>query len=78
MTAPIDRLMDAVEWEVMPPREPNPDGVPHVTHSGILDLAGFQFRVFQLSSGQRVLDAGDVEKFFGGAGRNDGHGGAEA
>lgn len=66
MTAPISRMLDAVEWEVLPPQEPS-DGLPVATHAGILTIAGYPFRVFQLSNGQRVFDADDLAQFFAGA-----------
>ena len=63
--APIDILLDRVEWEEVwhptPPKGP----LPHVTHKGVLKIANLEFRCFVLSDGQRVLDADDVERQFG-------------
>lgn len=68
MTTPMDNLFGAVEWTALPRDGDEPwDGVePHATHEGTLTIAGFSFRVYQLSDGSRVLDADDVAAFFGG------------
>jgi hypothetical protein len=65
---PIAMMLDGLAWTAAPPREPNPDGIPHVTHSGVLEMPGcVPLRVYQLSSGQRIIDADDFAAFFGGA-----------
>jgi hypothetical protein len=62
---PIDMMLDGLAWTAAPPREPSPDGIPHVTHSGLLEMpAGAPLRVYQLSSGQRIIDADDLAAFF--------------
>jgi len=65
---PIAKLLDAVSWRPVcyetDPSEVS-DGLPHVTHEGTLDFCGTKFRVYQLSSGDRVIDADDIKEFFG-------------
>lgn len=63
---PIDILVGAVEMTPLPvDDEPRADGLLHATHEGVLEIGELTIRVWQLSDGQRVLDAGDVERFFG-------------
>ncbi|MCK9458281.1 MAG: hypothetical protein M0R80_01355 [Proteobacteria bacterium] len=65
--SPIQILLDGVEWESLPAEPPELDGeVPFATHRGVLDLGGVKLKVYQLSDGQRVIDAEDLEALFGG------------
>jgi hypothetical protein len=62
--SPIDMMLDGAEWVAAPPREPDPGGLPHVTHSGVLNLPGFgSFRVYRLSDGRAIVDAVDFAAF---------------
>lgn len=65
MSAPIDMMLDGVTWVAAPPREPDPDGIPHVTHSGVLRLGCGcpEIPVFQLSDGHRVIDEAGLRAF---------------
>jgi hypothetical protein len=67
---PIDALLDKVEWTPTENGEPReewkPGDLPYATHSGMLDLGGIMLRVYQLNTGDRVIDGEDVEKFLGG------------
>lgn len=55
--------MTAVEH----PPETLTDGLPYTTHEGKIDLGGGRsIRIYQLSTGERVFDAGDVNAFFSG------------
>lgn len=68
MSTPMDKLLDAVKWtpvEVCKPAD-NPDNLPTVTHEGILTIGDRKLRCYQLSSGQRIIDAKDLEDFFSG------------
>lgn len=63
----IDMLMDGVKWEpVEYETEPSlvSDVIPHATHRGVLRIYNTEFRVYQLSNGQRIIDAEDLEEFF--------------
>lgn len=60
---PIDVLLDQVDWT--PIDSHLPDEERHATHSGILNIDGFELRVFQLNDGQRIILKEDFERFFG-------------
>ena len=64
MTAPIDIILDRVKWLPVPVPEEAPD-MPYTTYEGTLNFLGHDFKVYQLSNGQRVFDAEDLERFFG-------------
>ncbi len=68
MNEPMKQLLDAVLWRKVE-YETDPsmisDSLPHVTHEGMLEMMNFKFRVYQLSSGERVIDADDLKEFFG-------------
>jgi len=63
MTSPIDRMMDGVQWEILPPQT-EPSDLPYATHKGTLRIGDFAFDAYRLSNGLRVLDADSVERFF--------------
>lgn len=61
MSTPIERMLDAVEWRVTGVQ---PDGeLPYATHEGILYIGDVALRAYQLSDGQRVIDADDLTEF---------------
>jgi hypothetical protein len=63
---PVQVFLDSLEWTpVENDARPVNDGVPYVTHQGEFKVGEDTFKVYQLSDGQRVIDAGDVEDFFG-------------
>ena len=55
-----DHLFDGVNW-VQIPAPPDHSEVPYATHEGILRFANLNIRVYQLSTGQRVLDGRDID-----------------
>ena len=61
-SSPMDALLDTVEWEAYPEPEAPTDEL-YATHSGVLQIAGLEFRVFQLSNGQRVIDEASLLVF---------------
>lgn len=63
MEKPIDRIMRMVEWKALPMPTGEVD-LPFATHEGVLDIGGFQFRAYQLNTGQRILNYEDVVAFF--------------
>jgi len=63
--APIDIMMESVDWIKTDYQPTGEEKLPYVTHEGVLDIAGFKLRCYQLSTGDRVLDGGDVSNFFG-------------
>lgn len=64
---PMDALMAAVEWEVVDGAKTNDDGIPYATHSGVLNIMGQSLRVYRLNTGQAIINADDLDAFFGGA-----------
>lgn len=62
----IPAFMQNVKWEVLPPPDKLPeDGIPYATHEGVLEIAGHKLRCAQLSTGEAVFVAEDVERMFG-------------
>lgn len=69
MNSPIEQMLDKIEWQqVVTPIEWVPgvvrEGIPYATHVGMLDIDGIKLRCYQLSNGQRVFNADDVEELF--------------
>jgi hypothetical protein len=61
---PIDRLLDGLNWQVLPPaRDPLP-GTLYATHQGVLKIGGAELKCYTLNNGQRVIDQESLEKFF--------------
>lgn len=65
MSSPIDKLLESVKWSesTKPEKETAEGDLPHVTHSGVLDFAGFNLRCYRLSNGMSVFDADDFNQF---------------
>lgn len=61
---PIDIMMDAVKWELVPKNESIPDETLHATHEGRLEFLGISLKCYRLNDGQAVFDADDVQRFF--------------
>lgn len=60
-------LLDSLEWIALPPCDPGEnDGLPFVTHQATLMVGPVLLRVYQLNTGQRIIDADDLRDFFGG------------
>lgn len=63
---PIDMMLDGVTWVERTEPTPEDDSIPYATHEGVLDLTGFaSLRVYRLSNGMAVINADDLEAFFG-------------
>ena len=62
--APADKLLEQV---VMRPivGVPAPGWTLFATHEGEFEIAGKVLKVYQLSNGQRVIDADSLKQFFG-------------
>lgn len=66
MSAPIDKLLDAVAWEMIPRvAAAQNSGLPFATHSGVLEIAGLKLLVYVLNTGERVFDAKSVAEMLG-------------
>lgn len=63
-TKPMDALLDRLDWEAVPEPASRVLDDPYVTHQGVMYIADHALRVYQLSDGQRVIDADDLESFF--------------
>lgn len=64
---PIEQMLSAVQWEAVPPREPDPEGLPYATHSGVLRILDKSLRCYRLSDGRAVFNADGVTALLGGA-----------
>lgn len=54
------RILDAIPWEPVPrPPAPGEDGLPYVTHKGIMVIGDLRMRVYTLSDGQRIINGED-------------------
>lgn len=64
MNSPMDRLLDAVEWQELPaPTEAADES--YATHQGTLTIGSITLRCYVLKDGRRLIDAEDVQKFLG-------------
>ncbi|MBN8492379.1 MAG: hypothetical protein J0M00_13245 [Burkholderiales bacterium] len=59
----IDAALAQVDWAPTN-SAPTTDGSRYATHSGVLDVLGFEFRVYRLNTGEAVIHADDMERFF--------------
>jgi len=60
-----ERMMELVQWEILPAPENTDGDLPYATSVGILSIGDFHLQVYQLSNGQRVIDERDLKVFFG-------------
>lgn len=65
MKTPMDIMLEKVDWQVVTVDATNDDGLPVVTHSGVLDFAGYSLKCYQLDDGRAIIDADDLNAFFG-------------
>lgn len=67
MSTPIQKLIDDVKWEPVPPpsKAIAASGELYATHTGILTLGISKLKVTQLNDGTRVIDPDSLAKFFG-------------
>lgn len=63
MNDQIPAILTGVEWTEHPAPKQTDDGLPYVTHSGVLNLFHHELRCFRLSDGKAVFHADDFEKF---------------
>lgn len=57
-------FLDAVKMEIVdPPQQASAIGLPFVTHQGTLHFGGFTCQVYQLNTGQRIIDEKAVIAF---------------
>lgn len=64
MKTPIEQMLDAVAWEVVP--EPHTSGdLLYATHSGVFEIGGMKMRCYRLNDGRAIFNAEDFQEFFG-------------
>lgn len=67
MKAPIDSMLERVEW--LPAETPVGQGadnsLPHATHAGVLRIGDMELRCYRLNDGRAIINAEDMESFFG-------------
>lgn len=57
-------ILDGLDWQQVP-HAPSGDGLPTVTHEGVLEIAGHRLRCFRLDDGRAIIHADDFHEFFG-------------
>lgn len=63
MPSPFEQAIEAVLQPVANPK-PSARGLPHVTHSGVLELVpGLPMNVYRLSNGDAVIDEASFSDF---------------
>lgn len=62
--SPSELMIDSVVHPVDLPENAGQDGLPYVTHEGLMKIGDTELRVYVLSDGQRVIDVEDADKFF--------------
>lgn len=64
MESPVEKMMREVPMkEVHWDHEPT-QGLPFVTHEGVLDIGGIGIEVVQLNTGVRLITTEGIHKFF--------------
>ncbi len=66
---PMSKLLDGLKWKKLPALTEDFD-LPYATHVGVLRIGELSLRVYQLTTGERVINQEDLEKFFGCLGVN--------
>lgn len=61
--SPAEQMISVVPMTPCKPYDGPPDAI-YATHEGVLEFEGIRLRVYQLSDGRRVIDAGDVQRLF--------------
>lgn len=63
----MDGIMDNLDWKAVDTAIGDVDGnIPHVTHTGVLEITGIKMKCYRLSNGKTIIDSEDVNKLFGG------------
>jgi len=62
----MEAFLDTLKWKTLPPSNADDgSGLPHATHEGMIEIGSIRLRVYQLSTGERVIHEDDLAKFFG-------------
>lgn len=66
-------FLAGVKWEQAADASAPSGDIPHVTHSGVLEVMGHSLRCYRLSDGRTIFDADDfgafMREWFDGAAR---------
>lgn len=67
MTTPFDKMLDRIEWVPTLGEHRESDSLPYATHQGVINFGNGlpPLRVYQLNTGQRLIEASDLCAFFG-------------
>lgn len=72
MPTPIETMLNAVAWEVLPPdtaaereKKFRETGIPYATHEGKLMIGDIEFNCAQLNTGQAVITEESMNKILG-------------
>ncbi len=57
-------ILDGLAWSQVE-HQPDPGGLPSVTHEGVLEIAGHRLRCYRLDDGRAIIHADDFHRFFG-------------
>ena len=63
----MSSILDGLDWKPVA-RAPITDGLPVVTHEGILEIGANKLRCYRLDDGRAIINADDLKEFFGGIG----------
>lgn len=63
----MSSILDGLDWEPVA-RAQSHDGLPIVTHEGILEIGAHKLRCYRLDDGRAIINADDFRAFFGGIG----------
>jgi hypothetical protein len=67
---PIEAILDKIEYKPTG-RTEGQEGLPYVTHEGILRLGEAELTVYVLNTGERIIPEEEIVKFFGFLDQND-------
>ncbi len=65
---PAETLLDRVEWRetnIQASEVKDESDLPCATHEGVLELGDMKLRCYRLSNGQTIINADDMNEFFG-------------
>ena len=66
MKAPIEEILDRIQYEDIEKGESVTDGTLYAVKKGVLDIEGYKLTVYVLNDGQRIFDANGFENFLTG------------
>jgi hypothetical protein len=61
---PIEAILDSLEY-VPTNAQPNEEGIPYVTHEGVLQLGEISIKVCVLNTGKRIIPEDEWKRVLG-------------